>query len=123
MIFNISGFFITVSIAIFKGLQMFIISTISYILNKKVRKKMPWIDWNLRLLIITTIINTFSKINTFAYINSFVIQHLLNLILKKKKKKKIHQYDLSFAFLQFNNQSYLNIIPSNIFFRIQAKSQ
>ena len=120
MIFNISGFFVTVSIAIFKGLQMFIISTISYILNKKVRKKMPWIDWNLRLLIITTIINTFSKINTFAYINSFVIQHLLYLIFKKKKN---HQDDLSFAFLQFNNQSYLNIIPSNIFFRIQAKSQ
>ena len=37
--FNISGFFITVPIIIFKDLQMSILSTISFILNKKVNKK------------------------------------------------------------------------------------
>ena len=44
--FNISGFFITVKILIFKDLYMSILSTILYILNNN--KKMLWMDWNFR---------------------------------------------------------------------------
>ena len=37
--FNVSGFFITVSILTFKDLYMSIISTTLYVLNKKKKKK------------------------------------------------------------------------------------
>ena len=43
--FKISGYFITVPIIIFKDLQMSILSTILYILNKKNVKRQLWVEF------------------------------------------------------------------------------